>query len=105
MRGPSAGHCLRMPFSFDVLSPRWPRGRGAECGEGPRMPDYDSAWKELIDRFLELVLMLPYPDVWSEIDWAQGTPSTPFCARSCPRGRPATASPTSSCSPGRRAAT
>jgi hypothetical protein len=36
------------------------------------MPSYDSAWKELIDRFLELVLALLFPDVWAEIDWAQG---------------------------------
>ena len=36
------------------------------------MPSYDSAWKELIDRALELALALLFPDVWAGIDWAQG---------------------------------
>jgi hypothetical protein len=36
------------------------------------MPSYDSAWKELIDRSLDLVLRMLFPEVWAEIDWAQG---------------------------------
>jgi hypothetical protein len=51
------------------------------------MPSYDSAWKELLDRFLDLVLMLLFPDVWQAIDWSEGyEPLDPALRKIVPEG-------------------
>jgi hypothetical protein len=51
------------------------------------MPSYDSAWKELLDRFLDLVLVLLFPEVWQTLDWAEGyDPLDPALRKIVPEG-------------------
>ncbi len=45
-------------------------GRGRE--RKPSGADYDSPWKEALDRFFERCLALFFPHIHAEIDWARG---------------------------------
>jgi hypothetical protein len=52
---------------------RMSRGTGGRAG--PRKPpgaDYDSPWKEAIDRFFERCMAFFFPHIHADIDWARG---------------------------------
>ena len=36
------------------------------------MPDYDSPWKEALDRYFQAFLALFFPSIHADIDWARG---------------------------------
>jgi hypothetical protein len=51
------------------------RGRGtAGRGKVPGRPatDYDSPWKEALDRYFERCMALFFPQAHADIDWTRG---------------------------------
>jgi hypothetical protein len=64
----------RMIRAVPMAKPKRSRGAiGRRRAPKASRPDYDSPWKEALDRFFEPCLAFFFPDIHTEIDWARGS--------------------------------